>query len=676
MPNELAKETSPYLLQHADNLVDWFPWNDDSLRLAREQNKPILLSVGYSACHWCHVMAHESFEDPPTAELMNDLFVNIKVDREERPDIDKIYQAAHQLAARAPGGWPLTVFLTPDAHLPIFTGTYFPREMFHQVLSRVEGYFRSHPDEVRTQGQALRNALQSLEHSDEPGDGVLSRAPLSLARERLEGSFDSDYGGFGDAPKFPHPTHIESLLDAWRRQARGQEPDLQALFMATLTLTRMAEAGLYDQLGGGFFRYSVDRYWAIPHFEKMLYDNAALVSVYSDAHAATGEKLFGRVASETADWVIRDMQDPDGGYYSTLDADSEGEEGKFYLWTPAELEAALDEEEAAVSSEHFGLTGTPNFEGRAWHLQVKNPLDALSQPITAEQARLRLDTARAKLLAVREQRIAPGRDEKILVAWNGLMVKGMANAARRLDRPDLASSAARAVDFIRGRLWHQGRLLASYKDGRARFPAYLDDYAFLADGLIELLQSRWRSNDLTFACELADILLGQFEDPNGGFFFTSHDHEALIHRPKPFADEATPSGNGVAARTLLWLGHLTGEQHYGQATQRTLSAAWPLLERYPEAHDTLVQALGLVMDPPELIVIRGENPTVLAQWQRYANAGFNPKRMTFAIPSSETDLPGFLQERTPRGEIVAYICEGTQCRAPIMNLEEFAAALG
>jgi len=675
MPNKLLKETSPYLLQHSDNPVDWFAWNEDSLQLARDENKPILLSIGYSACHWCHVMAHESFEDEATAELMNSLFVNIKVDREERPDIDKIYQTAHQLVARAPGGWPLTVFLTPDEQLPIFTGTYFPRELFKQVLTRVEDYFRSHASEVRTQGAALRQALESLEHSVGTADGELTLGPLETARERLGDSFDEEHGGFGDAPKFPHPTHIESLLMAWRRVAEKREPDLKPLYMATLTLTRMAQAGLYDHLAGGFFRYSVDRYWAIPHFEKMLYDNAALLSVYADAHAATGEPLFGHIASETADWVIRDMQHPEGGYYATLDADSEGEEGKFYLWTPAEAQAVLDAEEFTVASEHFGLTRAPNFEGKAWHLQVNTPLAELGAERTEQQAREILDAARRKLLDARQQRVSPGRDEKVLVAWNGLMIRAMARAARHLDRADLAASATRSVDFIGSKLWSDERLLASYKDERARFAAYLDDYAFLAEGLLELLQYRWRSCDLALARQLADVILEQFEDPAGGFFFTAHDHETLLHRPKPLADEAIPSGNGVATRVLLWLGHLLGERRYLNAAHKALKAAWPVVERYPEAHDSLLQALELAVVPPQIIVIRAQAASVLEEWQRYANAGFNPNRMSFAIPSGEGELPGFLAERRPRGDVVAYVCQGTECRAPIARLEELAAAL-
>ncbi|MCZ6498665.1 MAG: thioredoxin domain-containing protein [Gammaproteobacteria bacterium] len=675
MANKLARETSPYLLQHADNPVDWFAWNEEALQRARQKNRPILLSIGYSACHWCHVMAHECFEDVETAKLMNRLFVSIKVDREERPDLDKIYQSAHQLISRSPGGWPLTVFLTAEGHLPIFSGTYFPREQFKQLLTRVESFSRSHKGEIESQGRILRDALANLAPSSSGSDSAkLTEAPIRLARKQLEASFDPEYAGFGGAPKFPHPTNIEALLSTWRATATTTKPDLDALDMATSTLSRMATGGLYDQVGGGFYRYSVDQRWAIPHFEKMLYDNAALLAVYSDGFAATDEALFGRIATETADWVIRDMQDPDGGYYATLDADSEGQEGRFYLWTPAQLDALLTTEENTVAREHYGLDLDANFEGEAWHLHVAVPIDDLGTGMSSDRAKDALKSARKKMLASRNTRVWPERDEKILVAWNGLMIKAMARAALILGRPDLADSASRAADFIHSQMWRDGRLLASFKDQRAQFPAYLDDYAFLADGLMDLLRYRWRSDYLAIACQLADVLLARFEDPNGGFFFTADDHETLIHRPKPYSDEATPSGNGVATQVLLRLGHLLGETRYLDAAERTLRAAWPVLQQYPQAHGTLLQALRAYLEPPEIIVVRGD-PDALADWQRYISAGYNPGRMSLIIPNDEETLPGLLQERAPKGDAIAYVCEGTVCRAPVTNLEELAATL-
>ena len=670
MRNRLADETSPYLKQHADNPVHWHAWNDESLALARESGKPILLSVGYSACHWCHVMAHESFEDDETARVMNDLYVNIKVDREERPDLDKIYQTSHQLFTGQAGGWPLTVFLTPDDHLPIFTGTYFPKERrygmpaFREVLTAVADYYRKQGDEIRTRGASLVEALEGISARGGDDFATLTRAPFTLARQRLEQSFDEQYGGFGQAPKFPHPPMLDLLLAHWQR-SQGATEDARALAMLTRTLDRMALGGLYDQLGGGFFRYSVDRFWSIPHFEKMLYDNAQLLAVYADAYAATHEPLYARVARETAGWVVRDMQDARGGFYSTLDADSEHVEGKFYVFTPAEADELLGVDDGRLAKRVLGLDRPANFEGSHWHLyRAETPQEAAAAlRLDAARADELVDAARRTLLAARDRRVWPGRDEKLLVSWNGLMIRGLARAARALDRPELAEAATRAVDFIRAELWSDGRLKATYKDGRARFAGYLDDYANLANGLLELLQCRWRDADLTFARELVDVLLTRFEDPRGGFFFTADDHEQLIHRPKPFADEAVPAGNGVAAVTLVALGHLLGEQRYLDAAERTVRAAWSGAEGHPEAHATLLAALDAILSPPELVVVRG-TPAELARWQPKLTAKHHPRRLAFAIPNDAV-LPGLLAERTPRATAVAYVCEGMTCRMPL-----------
>jgi hypothetical protein len=668
MQNRLAAETSPYLKQHADNPVDWHAWGDAALAAARTSGKPILLSIGYSACHWCHVMAHESFEDPETARLMNDLYVNIKVDREERPDLDKIYQTSHQLFTGQAGGWPLTVFLTPDEHLPIFTGTYFPKERrfglpaFREVLTAIDGYYRSKRDEIRERGATLVAALEDLATSGADDFAALTRAPLEVARRRVEDSFDEQYGGFGQAPKFPHPTMLELLLEHWDRSGRA---DRRALEITTRTLERMAEGGLYDQLGGGFFRYSVDRFWSIPHFEKMLYDNAQLLGVYADAYAATGTPRYAEVAGATADWVMRDMQDARGGYYATLDADSEHEEGKFYVWTPAAVDAVLAADESRLAKRVFGLDRPANFEGAHWHLHLAEAPStaAAALGLDAASAADVLAAARRKLLAARERRVWPGRDEKQLVAWNGLMIGAMARAARVLDRAELAESATRAVDFIRAELWSGGRLKATYQDGRARFAAYLDDYACLARGLIELLQCRWRDDDLELARALADALLVHFEDPRGGFFFTADDHERLIHKPKPYADEALPAGNGVAAVTLVALGHLLGEQRYLDAAERTVRAALHAIDRHPEAFATLLRALDALVAPPELVVVRG-TPAEIEPWRRKLHAGYRPRRLAFAIPNDAT-LPGLLARRAPGSGPVAYVCEGMTCRAPL-----------
>jgi len=674
--NALGGETSPYLLQHAHNPVEWYPWGPAALEKARRENKPILLSVGYSACHWCHVMAHESFEDTGTAELMNHLYVNIKVDREERPDLDRIYQSAHSLLTQRSGGWPLTVFLTPDDRVPFFAGTYFPDKprhglpAFRDLLQRVHDYYAGNEAEVRKQNSTLIEALQSMQRVDPAAS--LNPLPLDTARQQLEQSFDERDGGFGSAPKFPHPTSIERLLRHWSgARTTAGTTDQRALHMAVFTLEKMAHGGLFDQLGGGFCRYSVDDHWMIPHFEKMLYDNGALLALYAEAWAATGIPLFRRVCEQTADWVMRDMQAPEGGYYSSLDADSEGEEGRYYVWTPAEVKALIDAQDYAVFARRYGLDRAANFEGR-WHLHVFRSTAELAREFALDEADVEQcdRRARATLLAAREQRVPPGRDEKILTAWNGLMIRGMAMAGRHLNRPDWVASAERAVGFIYQSLWKDGRLLATGKAGRAHLNAYLDDYVYLIDALLELLQVRWRERDLAFAIELAEAVLDHFQDPDGGFFFTSDDHETLIQRPRANYDEATPSGNGIAAKVLGRLGHLLGESRYLQAAENTLKAAWEGIRSMPQGHASLLLALEESLFPLQTVIIRGSDEAT-AEWQSLSTRPYAPRRLTLTIPGSVEQLPGQLGERAPRGAVVAYVCSGHTCSAPVTDIKRF-----
>jgi uncharacterized protein len=679
--NHLADETSPYLKQHADNPVDWYPWGELALTEAKRRNKPILLSIGYSACHWCHVMAHESFEDPTTAALMNELFVNIKVDREERPDLDKIYQVAQQMITQGTGGWPLTMFLSPQEQAPFFGGTYFPKDArygmpaFGEVLRRVAEYYREHGGEIAAQNEQLKSALAALSPAPAAEGTQLEAAPLAAARAALERSFDPNVGGFTQAPKFPHPTSIERCLRQWHATSRHLNPDLKSLYMATLTLSRMAEGGLYDQLGGGFARYSVDGAWMIPHFEKMLYDNAQLLCEYSRAHLATGEALFARVAAETADWTLRDMRSPEGGFYSSLDADSEGHEGKFYAWSRAEVQALLTAREFPVFSRRFGLNREANFEGE-WHLHTFESIEDIATAVhePAQAVRQLIDSARRKLLQARNLRVWPARDEKILTAWNALMIKGLALAARVLNRPDLADAAFAAVDFLHHKLWRDGRLLASYKDGRAHLPAYLDDYVFLIDALLECMQTRWRSSDAAFARELVEVLRLQFEDDGGGFFFTAREHEALIHRSKTFNDESLPSGNGIAVSVLVRLGYLFGETSYLECAERALKAAWPLLNDYPQAHMSFLNALEDYLSSMQILVVRGE-AAAAAQWRESLGALYAPTRMIVAIPTDAADLPAALAAKRAAPETVAYLCAGMTCSAPITNLNQLAREL-
>ena len=683
MPNRLAKETSPYLLQHADNPVDWYPWGDEAFAFAREQDKPVLLSIGYSACHWCHVMAHESFEDAATAEVMNELFVNIKVDREERPDVDKIYQTAQQLLTQRTGGWPLTMFIDPEDRRPFFGGTYFPNEArygmpaFSELLTSVATYFREQRDEVRRQGAKLTEVLGQLEPPAASGDVAITAEPLAKLRNALGRTFDQEYGGFGSAPKFPHPTTIDRLLRQWRDSAGSDDPDLDALYMATLTLTRMADGGLFDHVGGGFCRYSVDRYWQIPHFEKMLYDNGPLLALYAQAFLATGDERFAAVANATADWMLADMQSPEGGFYATRDADSEGEEGLYYLWTPEQVGKLLDDSDYPLFASRFGLDEAANFEGQ-WHLTVHRSIEDVAADAGVAESDVidAINRGRQALLAARAGRVPPGRDEKQLTAWNALAVRGLAIAGSALERDDLLDAAAGAVAFIRTTLFADGRLLASYKDGEARFPAYLDDHAFLLDALLELLQARWSTEHLQFAVTLADTLLAHFEDAdNGGFFFTANDHEELIHRPKPFADESVPSGNGVAAFALQRLGFLLGETRYLDAAERALRAAWRAMDEYPHGHVTLLTALEEYVEHPEIVVMRGDTEEI-ARWRDAAAKLYAPRRLVFAISRDEQSLPGALAERAAMdGETVAYRCLGTHCELPVTSWEALAANL-
>jgi uncharacterized protein YyaL (SSP411 family) len=655
--NRLAQETSPYLLQHAANPVDWHPWGAAAIATARDGDRPILLSIGYSACHWCHVMAHESFEDEATAAVMNRLFVNVKVDREERPDLDKVYQFAHQLLTQRGGGWPLTMFLAPDDLTPFFAGTYFPRQprygmpAFTDLLERVAGFYRDERANVRTQNAALRGVFDDLRPPAADAGLAITREPVDRARRDLETAFDERYGGFGPAPKFPHAPIIDLLL-------RAGDPG--ALHMATWTLLRMAEGGIFDQLGGGFCRYSVDPFWMIPHFEKMLYDNGPLLALCAQAAVATGDGRLREAALATASWVLREMRSPEGGFYSALDADSEGHEGRFYVWQRSEVESLLGADEFRVLARRYGLDREPNYED-VWHLHCFAEIESGGAVL--------LNSGRAKLFAARERRIRPGLDDKILTAWNGLMIRGLAISGRLLGEPVHIDAACRAVDFLRQNCWRDGGLFASWKSGGARFPAYLDDHAFLLDALLELMQSRFRSEDLRFACELADALLGKFADhANGGFWFTAEGQDPPMHRPKSFADDAMPAGNGVAAQALARLGWLIGETRYLDAAEATVRGGFPSFARSPQAHAAMLTALEEYLDPIEIVVIRGPAAEA-AEWSATLARRYAPRRMVIAIPSDASDLPEALAGKRAQNGTLAYICRGPQCSEPVTTVE-------
>ncbi len=656
MANRLVGETSPYLLQHAGNPVDWYPWGEEALARAREEDRQILLSMGYWACHWCHVRAHESFEHAGPAAAMNRLFVNVKVDREERPDLDQIYQTAHQMLTGRPGGWPLTMFLTPDG-MPFFGGTYFPPTPRHglpaflDICQKVADVYRQRRAAIDEQNASLHQALESTLPSRPGGEAKPEAAPLKTARDGLLAAADSHHGGFGGAPKFPQAVELGFLL--------GRADDRQAREVVLTALERMAEGGIYDQLGGGFFRYSVDDHWEIPHFEKMLSDNGQLLGLYARAWALTGNAMFARVVEETAGWAMREMQLPSGGFSTSLDADAQGEEGFYYVWDRREAKDLLTVAEWRAAALAWDLDGPPNFENHYWHLRRAAPVgEADAAP---------LESARAKLRAARERRPRPGRDEKVLTSWNALMISGLAEAGRIFARADWLASARRALDFLRERHWRAGRLYAT-----ERHPAYLDDHAFLIAALVDMLQARFQMADVDFAIDLAEALLARFEDPEaGGFFFTAHDHESLIHRPKPGTDGATPAGNGMAARALLRLGYLLGEPRYVEAAERTLRLFQSRLGNHAFGHAALLTALGELLAPPKTVILRGPATDVETWHQRLRTAD------AIVIAAANDASPQPVVMGKPKAPAVkAWLCHGVTCQPPVADFAELERAMG
>ncbi|MDY0168767.1 MAG: thioredoxin domain-containing protein [Thermoguttaceae bacterium] len=594
MSNRLSTALSPYLLQHAENPVDWYPWCEEARRKARDEDKPIFLSIGYSSCHWCHVMAHESFEDEGIARLLAEHFVSVKVDREERPDLDQVYMDAVQ-AMTGQGGWPLSVFLTPDGR-PFFGGTYWPYPArsgmpgFDHVLRAIAESWHERRQELSDQAdQFARFLVEACRGSTAGERPSLSSKPLAAAEAGLRQAFDSQFGGFGQAPKFPQPISLRFLLCRWQNCG-----DADLLGMIVTTLDRMAAGGVYDQVGGGFHRYSVDRQWLVPHFEKMLYDNALLVPCYLEAWQATGRDEFARVARETLEYVLRDMTHPEGAFFSSEDADSEGREGVFYLWTPSEIEAVLGSERAETFCRVYDVTESGNFEGRSILNRPRSLAEnaqALGRP--ADELLAELDESRAALLAARGGRIRPGRDDKVLTGWNAMMIDALTRAGAVLGEPRYTEAGIQAAEFLLNHLRDdRGRLLHCWRNGKARHPAFLDDVALLADALIALHETTGQSRWLERSVPLADDLLTRFADPQAsGFFYTPADHEALIARKKDFLDSSTPSGNGVAACVLLKLGRLCSRGDYTNAAESTLRAGAELLDRAPTAACQLLLAL-------------------------------------------------------------------------------------
>ncbi|HZH24771.1 MAG TPA: thioredoxin domain-containing protein [Solirubrobacteraceae bacterium] len=652
MSNRLAAETSPYLLQHAENPVDWYPWGEEALERARRESRPILVSIGYAACHWCHVMERESFEDPEVAALMNERFVCIKVDREERPDLDAIYMDAVQ-AMTGRGGWPLNAFLTPEG-VPFYAGTYWPPEPRHgmpawsQVVTGVADAWRDQRAEVEAAGERILPRLAGAA-ALAPAAGQLDPAGLDAAVATLRRGYDSEHGGFSkSAPKFPATSAIEFLLRRGERE------------MALHTLRAMASGGMYDQIGGGFARYSVDERWVIPHFEKMLYDNALLARAYLHAFQISGESFFARVCTETLDWALRDLRQDEGGFASALDADSEGEEGRFYVWTPDELRAALaDDALAEEALAHFGMTGAPNFEGR-W------------APVRATRDPERLDEIKARLRAYRERRVWPALDDKRLTAWNALMISALADAGAALARMDYRDAAVACAEFVwRDMRDSEGRLLRSFNRGQARLGAYLEDHAFLLEALLTLYETTFDPRWFGAARELADTILARFADAeHGGFFSTADDHEALIARRKELEDAPIPAGGSAAAFGLLRLAALTGEHRYEEAALGVLRLLHELAPQHPVAFGHLLQALDFHLAPVKEVAIVGPGAEPLV---RVVRESFRPHLVLAGGPADGVPL---LQGREPvDGRATAYVCERFTCLRPVTEPAELAALL-
>ncbi|PYS23599.1 MAG: thioredoxin domain-containing protein, partial [Acidobacteria bacterium] len=660
MPNRLINETSPYLLQHAQNPVDWYAWGAEALERAAKEDKPILLSIGYSACHWCHVMEHESFEDASIARIMNDNFVNIKVDREERPDIDQIYMTAVQIMTGS-GGWPLTIFLLPTG-VPIFGGTYFPpedrfgRPGFRRVLEAISEAYRTRRDEILANSKGLLEHLdrQKLQQSE---DAEIDANLLDLAYRALETRFDPREGGFGNAPKFPPGMSIDFLL---RYHHRADEP--HALHMATLTLDKMAYGGMYDQVGGGFHRYSTDDRWLVPHFEKMLYDNALLARAYLDAYRTTGVPLYKRITEETLDFVVREMRDPSGAFYSTQDADSEGVEGKFYVWTLEEFREVVGPD-ADTLAKYFDVTEQGNWEEQSI-LNVPRPPELFGklEKLSTEELALMVDAAKKRLYAVREKRVKPGRDEKVLTDWNGLMLRAFSEAATHLGRDDYRAVAEANAGFILTTLWDGKRLLHNFKDGRARFNGYLDDYANFADGLFALYELTLDYKWLEHAVQVADRMIDQFWDTEGGgFFFTAKDHESLITRTKDYFDNATPSGNSIAADVLLRMAALLDRPDYRDKAEQIFRTTFNLLREYASGFGRMLAAVDFYVGPSREVAIVGKPDEFLSVLRRQ----YLPRTVVAAGGDNRVAL---LRDRPMvDSKPTAYVCENFTCKQPVTD---------
>jgi uncharacterized protein YyaL (SSP411 family) len=679
--NKLINETSPYLIQHAHNPVDWYPWGPEALERARSEDKPILLSIGYSACHWCHVMEHESFENEEIARLMNENFVCIKVDREERPDLDSIYMNAVQMMT-GHGGWPMTMFLAPNLR-PFYGGTYYPPEDrrgmagFPRVLTAIADSYKNRREEILSTADAITAELKKTDRFVASNE-MLTTEVLNQAFSALAGNFDPTHGGFGGAPKFPPSMTLMFLL---RHYKRTNSP--QALDMVEKTLEKMAGGGMYDQLGGGFARYSVDARWLVPHFEKMLYDNALLTRIYLYAYQHTKNPLYRRIAEETLEYIIRDMTDRSGGFYSSEDADSEGVEGKFYVWTRAELLNVLGADDGEVFCKFFDVTEEGNFEHGNSILNTPRSLEefAAEEGKSIEELNRIITAGKRKLFYAREERVRPGRDDKTLAAWNGLMLTAFAEAANILGRDDYREVAVRNAEFITSQLIEDGRLLRTYKAGHAKLNGYLEDYAYVIEGLLAVYEATFELKFFKQARELADTMLARFWDAQGaGFYFTSSDHEELITRTKDYFDNATPSGNSVSAMTLLKLGLLTQEPEYTRSAVAILRALRPVMVRYPSAFGYMLSALDFYLSEPKEIAMIGKlDSHELRSFVEEIYSRYIPNKVVAASEPGDdaaaSEIALLVARSAIEGKATAYVCRNYTCLEPATTVEVFAAHL-
>jgi uncharacterized protein YyaL (SSP411 family) len=675
MPNRLANETSPYLLQHQHNPVDWHPWGAEAIERARREDKPIFLSIGYSACHWCHVMEHESFEDAGIAALLNRDFVSIKVDREERPDLDHIYMNAVQLMTGR-GGWPMSMFLTPDLQ-PFYGGTYWPphagRGMpgFDQVLTAVADAWKNRRDQAVAQAEEMTTVLRGM-HAAYASDGELEPSLLTGASTALQHMFDPVHGGFGSAPKFPHSMDLQLLLRVWRRR-----PQQGILDIVKLTLDRMAAGGIYDHLGGGFARYSVDERWLVPHFEKMLYDNALLAVAYLEAYQATGDPKYAQIVRETLDYLARDMTDPAGGIYSTEDADSEGEEGKFYVWRPDEIRQVLGDERGKAFCYVYDVTDEGNFEGHSI-LNLPKTIEQCAVLLSRDLGELvnELAESRRLLFEVRAKRVRPGRDDKIITSWNALAIDAFARAAAALDEPRYRDAAVRCASFILTQLGDgSGKLLHTWRGGQAKLDAYLDDYAGMSNALVSLYEATFDERWIDEAVRLAAIMIDDFADhEQGGFFYTAAGHEALITRPKEWQDGSTPSGNSLAATALVRLAKFTGRDDFAEAAQRTLRGGATVMRQAPMAAGQLLLALDFWLGPtPEIVIIGDPASTETGSAIKDLGRRFIPNKIVACRAQPQegsTALAGlFVGKSSGAVAPSVYVCQNFTCQAPVIGLE-------